>query len=358
MSLILIPFVFTLLLVLLITPLVIPLAKKFNLVDNPQKRIHPAHTHQGIIPRAGGLAIFSGFFISGLLFLPLSKILIGIFLGATILVILGILDDKYDLSPYPRFVVNILAAAIVVSAGVGIPYLTNPLGGVIRLDTWRLGFDFFGRHSILVWADLFAIFWIVWCTNLVNWSKGVDGQMPGFVGISAIVLGLLSLRFSGHDISQTTVTILAFITAAGFLGFLPWNFYPQKIMPGYSGGALAGFLLAVLSILSFGKLGTAVLVLAVPLIDAGYTILRRLVLFKSPFKGDAGHLHHKLLSLGWGRRRIALFYWLISGFLGIIALNSNSQQKFINLLALIIIIGAILLYLNLSKKSILPHKEK
>lgn len=129
-------------------------------------------------------------------------------------------------------------------------------------------------------------------------------------------------------------------------------------MPGYSGGALAGFLLAVLSILSFGKLGTAVLVLAVPLIDAGYTILRRLVLFKSPFKGDAGHLHHKLLSLGWGRRRIALFYWLISGFLGIIALNSNSQQKFINLLALIIIIGAILLYLNLSKKSILPHKEK
>ncbi|TSC53738.1 MAG: Undecaprenyl-phosphate N-acetylglucosaminyl 1-phosphate transferase [Microgenomates group bacterium LiPW_16] len=330
----------------LVTPVVGKFAKKFGLVDDPKRRFHPAHTHKGIIPRAGGLPIYLGFAAACLLFLPMNKVLLGILGGATIVVLIGLWDDKRDLSPYFRLLTNFLAAGVVVSAGVGIPYITNPFNGVLRLDSWRITFEFWGYHSILVWADLFAIFWIVWCANMVNWSKGVDGQMPGFVAIAAATLGILSFRFSAHDISQWVVTALAFITTGAFLGFLPWNFYPQKIMPGYGGGTLAGFLLAVLSILSWGKLGTAILVLGVPMIDAVYTVGRRMIAGKSPFLADRGHLHHKLLDLGWGKRRIALFYWLVSAILGGIALTLTSQQKLFTLILLAVAVGGLILWLN------------
>lgn len=336
---------------LLITPLIAKFAKKFDLVDDPRRRPHPAHIHKGIVPRAGGLAIYLGFAAACFLFLPVNKVLFGILAGGAVVVLIGLWDDKRDLSPYFRLLTNFLAAGLVVGAGVGIPYITNPLGGVLPLDSWRITFDFFGPHSILVWADLFAIFWIVWCMNMVNWSKGVDGQMPGFVVIAAATLGILSARFTAHDISTWVVTALAFTTASAFLGFLPWNFYPQKIMPGYGGGALAGFLLAVLSILSWGKLGTAILVLGVPMVDAVYTLGRRIVQGKSPFWADRGHLHHKLLDLGWGRRRIALFYWLVSAILGGIALNLGSQQKLFIFVSILIIITGTLLWLDLFRRS-------
>ncbi|MFZ5844989.1 MAG: glycosyltransferase family 4 protein [Patescibacteria group bacterium] len=330
-----------------VTPLVIQLARRWGLVDDPRRRYHPAHTHSGIIPRAGGLALFLGVATTTLIFLPITKLMLGIIGGALLLTLVGLADDKKDVSPYWRLSINILAAILVVGAGAGIPYITNPIsGGILHLDTWRISFDFFGRHSILVWADLLALVWIVWTMNIVGWSAGVDGQMPGYVAISAFVLGLLSLRFSIADPQQIWVTILAFVVAGAFLGFLPWNFYPQKIMPGYGGKTLAGFLLALLGILSYGKMGTALLVLGVPMIDAGFTLLRRLGRGKSPVWADRGHLHHHLLDLGWGKRRIALFYWGVSAILGWIALTVTSQQKVFTLLLLAVMVGMFLLWVN------------
>ncbi len=324
----LLPFASAFFITLGITPMVIHFARKYKLVDDPKKRFHPAHTHKGIIPRAGGLAIIFGIFIPIIILLPMTKILIGIMLGSALLVTIGLIDDHHDISPYVRLGTNALAAIIVVLAGAGIPYITNPLaGGVIPLDTFRISFDLFGSHSLLVWADIFAFLWIMWTMNIVGWSAGVDGQMPGFVAISAFVLGLLSLRFAVSDPSQLTVTVLAFIIAGAFSGFIPWNFYPQKIMPGYGGKTLAGFLLAVLGILSYGKLGTALLVLGIPMTDAVFTLIRRIGKKQSPVWADRGHLHHRLLDLGWGKRRIALFYWGVSAILGVIALTVTSQQK-------------------------------
>lgn len=326
------------------------LARFFGLVDNPKTRPHPAHTHKGIIPRAGGLAIYLGLFLPAFFIVPINKIFWGIFIAASLIVAIGLWDDKRDRSPYTRFILNIIAAAIAVGAGVGIPYITNPLGGIIHLDVWRWNFNFYGSHSILILADLFALVWIVWCMNMVNWSKGVDGQMPGFVSISSAVLGLLSLKFLGSDISQIHVTYLALLTAGSFLGFLPWNFYPQKIMPGYGGGTIAGFMLAVLSILSYGKLGTLLLVLVVPITDAVYTITRRLLFRKSPFSADKGHLHHRLLSIGWGRRRIAIFYWVISAIFGIIALTLSSKQKLFTIVLLVALISGFIAWVSLLSK--------
>ncbi len=142
-------------------------------------------------------------------------------------------------------------------------------------------------------------------------------------------LGLLSQRFTTHDISAQYVMLLSFIIAGSYLGFLPFNMYPQKIMPGYGGGALAGFWLGILSILSFGKFGTAFLILSVPMIDAVYTIIRRIKNKQSPFRADWGHFHHRLLEIGWGRRRIAAFYWLITFVFGIASLFLKGPEKLI-----------------------------
>lgn len=347
-TLLLKPFFIAFIISFISTPFVIRLANYWGLVDDPKKRKHPAHTEERVIPRAGGLAIFFGIMVGVGLTLPFTKQLAGILLGSLVIVLVGIADDKLDLNPYFRFVSNFLAAAFVVGSGIGISYITNPLGpGVIHLDAFRISFDFFGRHSILFLADLLAIIWIVWCTNMVNWSKGVDGQMPGFVAISAIVLGLLSFRFTMVDLAQWVVASLAFITAGAYLGFLPFNFYPQKIMPGYSGGALAGYLLAVLAIASGGKVATALLVLGIPFLDASYTIVRRVLQKRSPFWGDRGHLHHRLLDLGWGKRRVALFYWILSVILGLIALNLSSQEKIFAILAVALVLGGLLLWLKL-----------
>lgn len=330
----------------LVTPTVVKFARRFRLVDDPRRRPHPAHTHQGTIPRAGGLVLFLGILIPGLIFLPFTKSMVGIMMAAGLTMLIGLWDDRRDLSPYSRFIGNIVTAAIVVAGGVGVPFITNPLDGVIHLDTWRITFSFFGTHSILVWADIFAIAWLVWTMNIVGWSSGVDGQMPGFVAITAVILGFSSLRFSAHDLTQTVVATLAFITAGSFLGFLPWNFYPQKIMPGYGGKTLGGLMIATLAILSGNKVGSALLVLAVPTLDAFYTLFRRTVNKKSPFRADRSHLHHRLLDLGWGKRRIALFYWGVSALLGLVTLTFNREQKIFVFVAVSVVIGGALVWLT------------
>lgn len=344
----LIIFIIATLISFLLTIPTIKFAKKFSLVTNKRKRQHPAHTHKGIIPRGGGLPIFFTLLICSLLFLPMSKIIIGILVSSFFLLVIGILDDYYDLSPYLRFGGNILISALVVSYGLGIPYISSPLGGIIRLDQVVFSVNIFGIRNLLILADILAIIWLTWTMNMINWSKGVDGQLPGFVAIAAFFLALISQRFVTHDINITAVMLLSFIVAGAYLGFLPHNFYPQKIMPGYGGGALAGFLLGILAILSFGKVGTAILILSIPLIDAVYTITRRVINKKSPFRADWGHFHHKLLEIGWGKRRIASFYWVITFILGISSLFFKGIQKLfafvtiaIVLLIFIYIIGKI-----------------
>lgn len=330
-------------------------AKKYGLITDKKIRKHPAHTHTGIIPRGGGIPIFFAFLISSILFIEFNKIYTGILIASALTLLVGVLDDYYDLSPYLRFGINLFICAIAIGFGLGIPFISNPFGGVIRLDTWRITFELFGStHSILPIADFIALIWLTWVTNMVNWSKGVDGQMPGFVAIASIFLGLLSQRFIAHDVSAVNVLFFSLIVAGAFIGFLPFNFFPQKIMPGYGGGALAGFWLGILSILSFGKIGTFILVLAVPLLDASYTIFRRIKNKTSPFKADRGHLHHRLMAIGWGKRRIAIFYWLVTGILGCASLFFNGMEKLIAFGMVALFLALFIVFID--KKSSLHEK--
>lgn len=343
-----------------ITPIVILVYKRLNWVEDPKKTRRPKDTHTHPVPRGGGIPIMASLIIASLLFLPADRHLLAILAGITLLGIIGVIDDRINLNPYLRLITCFMAAGLVIFAGIGISYITNPLGGIIHLDQPRIYFNFLGEtRSIWVLADIFAFVWIVFLTNIVNWQKGFDGQLPGIVVIAALTVAILSLRFSA-DVTQWPVTILAAVTAGAYLGFLPFNFFPQKIMPGYGGGSLAGFMLAVLTILSTTKVGTAVVVLGIPLIDAFYSIVRRISQGKSPVWGDRGHLHHKILDeWHWGKRRAAIFYWLITAVLGVSALSLSGIQKFYTIAMLAVIIGGLLLWFKfLSTLSKAPDRGK
>ncbi|MBI2405902.1 undecaprenyl/decaprenyl-phosphate alpha-N-acetylglucosaminyl 1-phosphate transferase [Candidatus Microgenomates bacterium] len=327
------PFVLSAVTAALVTVLVIRVAPSFGIVDNPRKRRHPATLHTKPTPRGGGIPIFLALLISTLFFLPLNLKLAGIMGGALLLLAVGVADDRRDVSPLFRLVANIVAAGAVVATGITIPFLTNPFGGIINLSV-----------SPLI-AGVAAIFWIVAITNIVSWSSGVDGQLAGFVPIAAATIGGLSLRFA-QDITALPAVTLSLIVGGAYLGFLAFSVYPQRIMPGYSGGALAGYLLAVLAIISGAKLATAIIVLGIPVMDALFVILRRVVGGKSPLWADAGHLHHRLIAAGWNKPQVAAFYWGVAVILGFFVLHLNSQAKFYTIVMLAVVTGGLLLWLT------------
>ncbi len=337
------PFFVALFMVVVFTPLTIWLLTKMGWVVDPKKNPHPAHIHKVPVPKGGGLPILIGIVVSLLLFLNVDKYIWAIIVAAVVTVAVGLVDDIKSVNPYFRLFTNFLAALIVVGSGIGIAFITNPLGGVIDLSWPRLNFEFFGPREIWILADLFAILWIPALMNAINWSSGVDGQISGVVTIAALFLGAVSLTYSA-DITQWPVSVLAFSLAGAFAGFTLFHFFPQKIMPGYSATSLAGLMLGIISILATGKVGTAILVLAVPLIDFGYITFRRLVTGKSPVWGDKEHLHHKLIKMGWGKRRVAVFYWLATAVMGTVALNFEARVKLLVMIGLVLLSGIFLIW--------------
>lgn len=338
LNLLILPLSLSFIISYLVTPLVIKYAKKLKIVDDPRKTNHPKVIHTVPTPRGGGIPIFVSLLLSSLIFLPIDKHLISILIGALIIVVMGYLDDRYNLNPYLRLFLGSVAALIPVLSGIGITFLTNPLGGTIDLSNPLL-------------SDLFSVFWIVFLMNTINMgAKGIDGQLSGVVVISSLTVAILSFTYSA-DIAQWSVIIIAVITAGSFLGFLPFHKYPQKIMPGYGGATLAGYLLAVSSILSTTKVGTLIVVLGVPLIDTGYVVIRRILSGKSPVWGDRGHLHHRLLDSGLSKSQVAVSYWLATALLGILALNLNTTFKFYTIIGVTLFLGGLILWLTKRSKS-------
>jgi UDP-GlcNAc:undecaprenyl-phosphate GlcNAc-1-phosphate transferase len=345
----LLPFLIALLVTVLLTPISIILIKKIGLLDDPTIHKHPGIIHKKPIPRGGGIPLFFGALIASLIFIPFNSTTIAIFFASFLALAIGVIDDKLnarskDVSPYLRFLVNILTAVIVVGSGISIHFITNPFtGGLIHLDTIKLMIP--GIPLAIALSDVISVIWLIWIMNMINWSKGVDGQMPGIVAISAIVIGILSLKLNPAGSGNLIEANLSFIIAGCALGFLIFNFYPAKIFPGYGATSLY-LLLGVVSILSSAKLATAILVMGIPTVDAAFTIIRRILSKKSPFHHDNKHLHHMLLKLGYNQRQIALFYWCISAILGIISLTLESKSKIFAIMMLVVIVGGILLFLH------------
>lgn len=323
----------------IVTPKVIALSKRFGLVDNPQnKRVNTIH--ETAVPRGGGAAIFIAIVVAMLLFLPFDQITASILLSLLIITTYGLLDDKYNLNPYVRLGLQILVASIVVGSGVKINFTTNPLtNGVLNL----VGFE----HPLLrLLPFIFSVFWIVFLMNVLNMgAKGVDGQLNGVIAISALVIAILSQKYSA-DIALWPVGILSLVVAGAFIGTMPWTIYPQKIMPSFSGSNIGGFMLGVLSILSTAKVGTLLVTLGLPIIDTAYVVLRRISQKKSPVWGDRGHLHHRLLDAGIKKKNITYIYWLSTALLGSLALNLNATSKIYTIIGVSFLLGGLTIFLT------------
>ena len=347
------PFLLAFLVTVVLTPLSIPILKKLKIVDDPKIHKHPAIIHKKPIPRGGAIPLFLGVFVAAIIFVPLTSITVSLLIAAAIALLVGVLDDKYDISPYFRFAMNFVVAGIVVGSGVSIPFITNPLGGIITFGSLPLPISLFGITSISI-SMVISLVWIVWVMNMLNWSKGVDGQMPGIVAISAVVIGILSLRFPLFDTNTHIAGSLSFAISGAAIGFLIYNFYPAKIFPGY-GATSIYLLLAAVSMLSSAKLATAILVMGIPMADGLFTIARRILTGHSPFRHDKKHLHHLLLNKGFGQRKIALCYWAFSAILGAISLTLTSSGKLFAIIMVGVIAGGALLFLHLSLRN--KHEE-
>jgi UDP-GlcNAc:undecaprenyl-phosphate GlcNAc-1-phosphate transferase len=321
---------------LVLTPLVIWLFEKQGWVEDPEEDEKFNTTHQQPIPRGGGVSIFLAIFLTVIIFLQPDPQLKAVFGAGLITLLAGFLDDIFDLSPYLRLITNAVAAIIIIYSGIKIKFITNPINGIMHLDQSFL---------FLSLADVVTFLWLIWCMNVVGWSAGIAGQLPGFVSITTLVIGILSLRFV-NDLTQWPVTVLAASTAGAYLGFLPYNFYPQKMMPGYSGKSLAGFLIGVLAILSGAKLATVILTLALPMVDGLWAVSRRIIQGQSPVWGDAKHLHHLLLKIGLPKPLIAITYWLFSALLGFLVLQLSSTQKVWAIIMISMAISFLLLMLH------------
>jgi len=306
------------------------------------------------IPYFGGIVIFCAFVVSALIFVKMDLHLAGLLGGGFLIAGVSFLDDKFGLSPWIRLSVQILAAFVLVIAGVGIHTISNPLGPSINLDSikWVISAD--GLYSISVLAALFTIVWVVTIVNTMNWIDGLNGLPSGVTVIASLTLFLLSIRPGIHyDISaQVPVAMISIILFGVALAFWLFDFHPAKILMGDTGSMFLGFLLAALAIFSGGKVATAFLVLGFPILDAIWVIFRRLFSGKSPLKGDLKHFHHRLIEVGLSERRaLYLIYGLCALFGGIAVFLEGIQKVYAigTMFALMFILGGLAVYFSKRK---------
>jgi len=287
-----------------ITPYVMKLAWKIGAIDRPGD---PRRVHKKPMPRLGGLAIYLAFIIAGLLTLPLKEASIqGIFLGASLIVIVGIIDDVYNLPAKVKLLGQIAAAGVLVAFGVKVEIITNPLGGMISL----------GKLSVPA-----TLFWVVGITNTLNFIDGLDGLAAGIAAIAAFTMMLVNI-----SLDQVIGALIMAILAGAAIGFLPYNFNPAKIFMGDTGAMFLGFVLAAQAVEGTVKSATAIalivpiLALGLPIFDTAYAILRRFVNGKPLMQADKGHVHHRLIAIGLSQRQAVLFMYIISISLGVCSL--------------------------------------
>ncbi|MBN2086810.1 undecaprenyl/decaprenyl-phosphate alpha-N-acetylglucosaminyl 1-phosphate transferase [Candidatus Peregrinibacteria bacterium] len=319
---------------------------KLGLMDRPEKY----GLKRKAVPYPGGIILFIVFLALALIFFGPTIKLIGLLIGAGILVFVSFIDDRMDLPPWFRLVVQVLVALIMIVSGIGVETITNPFGGYIALDQIKFIFQF-GETTVTVMAlsGLFTIAWILLITNTMNWLDGIPGMTSGITVIGGLTLFFLSIS---EVVNQPEVATLALIVAMIAFGFWIFDFYPPKIIIGDSGSMFFGLLLAVLAIFSGGKIATAFLILGFPILDAVYVIIHRLYNRQAPWKGGewdkyrkAVHLHHRMLKFGLSERQVLGLIYLLCGIFGIGALFLGTQGKFwaiVTIAGLSFIIGMVL----------------
>ncbi len=294
------------------TPIARVLAFRLGAVDVPKDK---RRMHKEPIPRMGGLAIFVGFVVASLVFCDITVPFAGMLAGAALLIVIGIFDDVLSLNAFVKLALQIVAASIAACSGNVINHIT-PFGHYID----------FGKLAIPI-----TVFWIVFLINATNLIDGLDGLSCGVSAISACSL-LLSSFFV--DEATLSVIIMTGVLAGSCIGFLPFNFNPAKIFMGDTGSMFLGYTLAVISIQGFFKFNALVsfavpfVVFAVPLFDTAFAFIRRMAHGKSPFSADRGHIHHRLIDMGFNQKQSVMILYAICAILGISSILLANDRVF------------------------------
>ena len=328
------------------TPLVRRFAFKIGAIDIPKdnRRMHKKPT-----PRIGGLAIIFGFTVATLCFAQPSRQLYGTLAGAAIIAVMGVIDDCKNLPAKLKFVIQIIAALVVVFAGdIKIDAFTNP--------------NFLSDNPYWVlpeWLSVtLTVIWIVFITNAVNFIDGLDGLAAGVSAIMSISLVFISIR-----VGEYSIAILGIALMGSCFGFLPFNFNPAKIFMGDTGSTFLGFMLATLSIQgvfkSYAVISFAVplLILGLPLFDALFAMIRRILRGQSPMTADRGHLHHRLVDMGFSQKQTVFILYAISGVLGITAVLL-AESGVLRALLLVICVLILLLIGSMLGKNSYVHQHQ
>lgn len=291
------------------TPIVRVLAHRVGAIDVPKD---DRRMHKVPIPRMGGLAIFAGFVLTTLFFCEISETLISLWIGGLIIVVLGILDDIFRLNAILKLVVQIAVAIIPALLGMQIEFI-----------------NIFGHYLVLgPLAIPFTVIWVVGLTNAINLIDGLDGLSCGVSSICALSLLLVTLVLGENPMISLVIGILA----GACIGFLPFNTNPAKIFMGDTGALFLGYTLAVLSLEGLFKFHTVISFLVplsifgLPVFDTLFAIIRRLCRGQAPWHADRGHIHHRLIDMGFNQKQSVCILYSVSGILGISAVMFTTES--------------------------------
>jgi UDP-GlcNAc:undecaprenyl-phosphate GlcNAc-1-phosphate transferase len=309
------------------------LGKRLGAVAKPGGRRVSEADHKRV-SRLGGIALFGGFTAAVIAaqLLPVPRMdsyevirLTGLLIGAVIIFVGGLLDDLFELKALPQFLFQFAAAAVAILFQIFIQYFNNPFTGA-QTDPFP--------YIVTV---VLSLFWLVGMMNTMNWLDGLDGLAAGVTFIAGAML-FVNSAFRVEP-AQTSVSLLHLALMGASLGFLLSNFYPARIIMG-GGAVFLGYALGTLSIIGGAKMATILLVLGLPLVDAVWQVVNRVRSGRSPFSGDRGHLHFRLLDIGFTQRQIVIAYYLFCAFFGVLTLVTASQLfKFIALAVMILLVA-------------------
>ena len=290
-------------------PLFRAMALRHGFADRPRPR------QEGPLkPRLGGLALYLAFTLAIVATIPLVdgrtpeelQKIVALLIGVTAVVAAGAWDDRRELSAWPQMAIQFGASCLALLGGILIDAVANPLAS--------------GPSDTLLWLPLYAaipfsLLWLMGVMNALNFIDGLDGLAGGITAIAATILFLRSL-----STGQLSIAILPLALAGAALGFLPHNRHPARLTLGTCGALFCGYTLASLSGIGRMKAATVLLELGIPILDAAWIVIRRLMLRRSPFLGDRIHLHYRLKDLGLSEGKIVLLLWTLCGLLGTLAI--------------------------------------
>ena len=293
-------------LVLLLTPLTVRLAPLIGAVDDPRGSDRP-RVHTRPLPRIGGLAIVAGILVPAAVLISPDGPYLGILIGTILVALLGLADDIWGVRPSLKLAGIVLVALIPV------------LGFDVTFE--RVTLPVVGDHDLGVAAYALTVLWIALLANLVNLIDGMDALAAGIVSIAAFSFAVLAASFG-----RTNAAALAAIVCGATLAFLRHNYHPARIIMGDSGALALGFLLAAISVQGVLKtaatiaLAAPLLVLAVPILDTSFVVLKRLKYRRPPWGADHNHFYHRFLRIGFSQRRTAAYLHLWAGLLAAFAI--------------------------------------